>query len=162
MSVVPTGNHNASGALGGPSSEPGAPHRFEVVVDGVDLGSFTACEGLSAEYDGEPYKEGGVNGYVHWFPLRLTYPKITLSRVLDGRSAGRLSLAAWFSKFDQGGGRTATSRTVGITAYTASGVEVGTWSLHNAVPVKWTGPSFSSDGTGAAKETLEFTHQGFL
>jgi phage tail-like protein len=162
MSIVPTGNNNTSGTLGGPSSEPAAPHRFEVVVDGIDLGSFTACEGLSAEYKTEPYEEGGVNGYVHQFPLRLSYPNIKLSRALDGSSAGQLSLAAWFSKFDKGEVRTQTARTVGITAYTASGVEVGNWSLHDAIPVRWMGPSFSSDGTGAAKETLEFAHQGFL
>jgi phage tail-like protein len=162
MSIVPTANANAAGALGGPNAEPAAPYRFEVVVDGVSLGSFTACEGLSAEYEAEPYREGGANGYVHRLPGRLTHPNIRLSRALDGSSAGGLSLAAWFSKFDDGSDRTQTSRTVGITAYTASGVQVGTWSLHDAIPVKWTGPNFSSDGTGTAKETLEFAHQGFM
>ena len=162
MSIVPTANKNTTGTLGGPSSEPAAAFWFDVVVDGIDLGSFTACEGLSAEYETEPYKEGGLNGYVHQIPLRLSYPNIKLSRALDGSSAGQLSLAAWFSKFDNDEVRTQTARTVGITAYTASGVEVGKWSLHGAIPVRWTGPSFSSDGTGAAKEMLEFAHRGFL
>ncbi|MCW2977293.1 MAG: conserved hypothetical phage tail protein [Actinomycetia bacterium] len=162
MSIAPKGNTKARGATGGPTSEPAAPYRFEVVVDGITLGSFTSCDGLAAEYEVHPYQEGGANHYVHKLPGRLTFPHVKLSRALDGGSSGTLSLAGWFSKLDQGIGRKLVSRTVGITAYTSGGKKVATWSLHGAVPVKWTGPNFSSDGTGAAKETLEFAHQGFM
>jgi phage tail-like protein len=162
MSVVPAGNKEETGVLGGPSSEPAAAWWFNVEVDGISLGSFTGCEGLSAENAAKDYEEGGVNGYVHWLPSRLKYTNIKLSRVLDGTSASGESLAAWFSKFGKGSSRDQVKHNVGIKAFTASGIEVGTWSLKDAVPVRWTGPSFTSDGSGAAKETLEFAHRGFM
>ena len=35
------------------------------------------------------------------------------------------------------------------------------WNVVDALPVRWTGPSFASDATGAAVEELEIAHHGF-
>ncbi len=151
---------SVAGVLAGQA--PAAPYRFEVVVDGVPLGSFTACEGLNAEYEMKEVMEGGVNGYIQRLPGRLKHANVKLSRPLDGTSSNQESLAAWFSRIGRGQGRTQVLRTVGITAYTSGGLPVARWALHGAIPIRWTGPSFASDGSGVAKETLEFAHQGFM
>ena len=71
---------SVAGVLTG--QEPAAPYRFEVVVDGVPLGSFTACEGLNAEYEMKEVMEGGVNGYIQRLPGRLKHANVKLSRPL--------------------------------------------------------------------------------
>ena len=37
--------------------------RFEVKIDGDNIGTFTACEGLGAQIDMQEYHEGGENGF---------------------------------------------------------------------------------------------------
>ncbi len=135
--------------------DPGIGLRFSVKVDGVDLGSFTGCEGLAAEYDVTELEEGGENGYVHRLPGRLKYSPVKLTRPLDGSSAG---LARWFSSYQQA----VTRRTASISALDGTGAEIARWNLVDVYPARWTGPSFSADGASVAKETLELAHNGFF
>jgi phage tail-like protein len=128
--------------------------RFDVTIDGVDIGSFTGCEGLQAEYEIYEYVEGGENGYVHRLPGRMKFISIKLSRALDAGSQG---LAEWFSST-----RESVSRKTGtIIAQDSHGKEIARWNLRDVVPVKWTGPTFASDGNAIAKESLELAHNGF-
>jgi phage tail-like protein len=55
-----------------------------------------------------------------------------------------------------------TRRTATIEAMSADGTVVCSWDLHRVIPVKWTGPSFNTDGPKVATETLEMAHHGFL
>ena len=133
---------------------------FAVQIDGVDLGDFTACEGLSAEYEVHTYEEGGENGYAHRIPGRLKFGNITLTRCVDHRTH---ALASWFSTY-----RPKTRRSMGssasITAYRSNGrspAVIATWSLVDVWPVRWKGPSFGADQSGVAKESLELAHNGF-
>lgn len=135
--------------------EPATAARFTVTIDGFDLGAFTSCEGLGAEYEVLDYEEGGQNGYVHRLPGRLRYTNIRLTRPVDQSSA---NLAAWFSKMRQSVER----KTGSITAHDPSGAVIVTWHLAGLFPARWTGPSFSVEGNGVAKETLELSHNGFL
>jgi phage tail-like protein len=128
---------------------------FEVHIDGLDLGAFTGCEGLSAEYEITEYQEGGENDYVHRIPGRLKYPTIKLTRPLNAESK---NLASWFASY-----RDAVSRRTGaITAYDCAGAAVSTWNLVEVCPVRWSGPTFSTDQGGSATETLELAHNGFI
>jgi phage tail-like protein len=138
--------------------DPATAFRFSVTIDGTELGAFTSCEGLAAEYDVETYAEGGENGYEHRLPGRLKYPNIRLSRPLDG-SGG---LASWFSRLHQMGGRSGATKTASITAFDADGEVIARWNLLDAYPCRWTGPSFAADGNTTVKETLELAHHGFL
>jgi phage tail-like protein len=135
--------------------DPVAGLHFDVVVDGVDLGSFTACEGLGAEVEVFEYQEGGLNDFVHRLPGRLKYAPIKLTRALDAESAG---LAAWFSSQKEPSGR----KTASITAFDTRGSKVAQWNLVGVYPARWSGPSFSADASGVAKETLELAHNGFM
>lgn len=136
-------------------ADPATGLRFDVKIDGVEIGSFTACEGLGAEYEIFEYQEGGQNAYVHRLPGRLMYSTIRLTRPVD-ESSGRL--AAWFSGLQQSVQR----HTASITAFDVEGKELARWNLSDLYPARWTGPTFSSDGNVVAKETLELAHNGFL
>ena len=76
----------ADGSTKDSVTDPAIGLRFEVTVDGIDIGSFTGCEGLGAEYEVFEYQEGGENGYVHRIPGRLKYTPVKLTRPLDTRS----------------------------------------------------------------------------
>jgi phage tail-like protein len=136
-------------------ADPATGLRFEVKIDGVEIGSFTACEGLGAEYEIFEYQEGGQNAYVHRLPGRLKYPVIKLTRPVDENSG---QLAAWFSGLQQSVSR----HTASITAFDGQRNQIAQWNLADLYPARWTGPSFSSDGNTVAKETLELAHNGFL
>ena len=90
-------------------NEPANTYRFDVTVDGAELGSFTAVDGLSAEYEVQTYEEGGQNGYVHKLPGRLKYQNIKVSRPVDGQSRvwprGSARCAAARAPAPDGGGR---------------------------------------------------------
>jgi len=143
MSADPAGADPATGA------------RFDVTIDDVDIGSFTSCDGLGAEFDVFDYEEGGQNGYVHRLPGRLRYTNIRLTRPVDGSSA---NLAAWFSSLRQ----SVKTHTGSITALDPKGGVIAKWQLLGLYPARWTGPSFSAEGNGVAQETLELAHDGFL
>jgi phage tail-like protein len=136
--------------------EPANSYRFNVKVDGTELGSFTGVDGLTAEYDVQSYEEGGENGFVHKLPGRLKFQNIKVSRPLDGSSE---NLAAWFSAL--GRGEEASGGTAHITAYNDNQEVVAEWNVQGVCPVKYTGPSFSSDGAKVAIESIELAHQGF-
>jgi phage tail-like protein len=135
--------------------EPATGIRFEVKIDGVDIGSFTGCAGLGAEYEIFEYQEGGQNAYVHRLPGRLKYSPVTLTRPIDEKSG---ELAAWFASF-----RDSVKPVTGcITAFDPQQRPIAQWNLTGLYPSRWTGPGFSSDGNSVVKETLELSHNGFL
>jgi phage tail-like protein len=141
--------------------DPATGLRFEVSFgEGIDLGSFTACEGLGAEYEVFEYQEGGENGYVHRIPGRLKFAPIKLTRPVDAKSGPSASggLAAWFSQLKN----EVTRRTAAITARDAKGNVIAQWNLVDVYPSRWTGPSLSADGNNVPKETLELAHNGFI
>jgi phage tail-like protein len=139
--------------------DPATGLRFEVKVDGVDIGSFTGCEGLGAEYEVFEYMEGGENGYVHRLPGRLKFTPVKLTRPVDERSGSSSGgLAAWFSQLkDQ-----VERKTASITAVDARGGQIAQWNLVGVYPSRWTGPSLSSDGNNVPKESIELAHHGFI
>ena len=136
----------------------GTQFRFKVTVDGIDIGSFTSLDGLSAEYTVTPYSEGGENRFEHQLPGPLKYSTIKLTRALYPGSA----LASWFSTFNEKSSRTSATKTAAITATDPNGEVVASWDLYNVYPFKWTGPSFAADGNAVLTETLELRHHGFM
>ena len=141
----------------------GIGFRFELSIDGVDIGSFTSCEGLAAEYQVTTYAEGGENGYEHSLRGALRYTPIRLSRPIDTKSQnGAGGLASWFSSLRETTGRTRATKTAAITARASDGEVIARWNLLDAYPFRWTGPSFSVDGSAIVTETLELAHHGFM
>jgi phage tail-like protein len=134
----------------------GLATRFDVVVDGIDLGGWASCDGLSVDFDLQEIKEGGTNDHVYYLPNRLKYNKIKLVRAMTKADSAKLT--GWLSScVDSGDGGTAR-----IALKDAHNDEVASWSLRNVRPSSWEGPSLSADGKAIAKETLVLAHEGFL
>ncbi len=138
-------------------SEPANTLRFNVVIDGQDLGSFTTLDGLTAEYEVRSYSEGGENGFVHQLPGRLKYGNIKLTRPVDMRSK---VLGVWFRLLAKG----AASRrhTATVVSFNDNSEPVAEWTFVEVWPVRYAGPSFSADTAKVATETFEFAHNGLL
>ena len=141
------------------TDDPALSLRFDVVVDHSDggtsqLGTFTSCQGLAAEYEVLEYAEGGENGFVHRLPGRLRFPNLVLSRAVDAASA---TVAAWFRRQEEQVERT----TAIVTAYHPDGRVVAAWVLAGVCPVRWTGPTLTAGGRTVMTETLELAHEGF-
>jgi len=130
---------------------------FAISIDNssYQLGTFSTCDGLGCEVVIEARQEGGNNGFVHQLPGPLKYPNIKFTRPINSDSA---KVSAWMSSMVG-----AISRcTAVIQAIAMDGSTVCQWELRDVIPVKWTGPQFSSDGPKVAIETLEIAHHGFL
>ncbi|MQA25125.1 MAG: phage tail protein [Micromonosporaceae bacterium] len=135
--------------------EPAVTVCFKVRIDGHDLGAFTGCEGLGCEVAIEQRQEGGNNSYIHQLPGQIKYTNVKLTRALNRDTQ---KVASWFAELASGVTRT----TAQIVAMTAEGTEVWEWKLRGVVPVRWQGPSLSTDSPKVAIETLELAHHGFL
>ncbi len=128
---------------------------YLVRLDDDDLGAFSTCEGLGVEVVMETREEGGNNSSVWQLPTRLKYPNVKLSRPL-GKDTEKV--ARWFASMATGYKRS----TATIQAMRADGKIVAQWALHDVVPVRWSGPSFSADQPKVVTETVEIAHHGFL
>ena len=129
--------------------------RFTVSIDGIELGTWTKCEGLAVEYEVFEYQEGGFNDYVHRLPGRRKYPNVKLTRPLDQDSP---TIVQWVSQMVTRVER----KHAEITVLDANGAVVCRWNLTAVCPVKWTGPTLDASGNQIANETLELSHNGFL
>lgn len=125
-----------------------------VDVGGKMLGSFITCEGLGMELVMEQREEGGNNGFVWQLPTRVKYTNIKLSRPICQNTG---EVVGWLT------GIVAKAQPVGATirALTADGQSVAVWTLQGVIPVRWTGPSMSTESPKVATETIELAHHGF-
>jgi phage tail-like protein len=127
--------------------------RFAVTIDGLLLGDWTKCDGLSIEYDVTEYREGGENGFVHRLAGRAKYTNIKLTRPIDASSA---EVAAWVASVST----KLIRQTAQIAVMDAAGNTVVAWNLVGVYPVRWTGPTLDVGGNQVAYETLELAHHG--
>ncbi len=133
---------------------------FVVDIDGVEVGRFTECQGLEVEVEYETFTEGGVNGFEHKLGGRMTWPNLVLKRALtvDNR------LFEWFHEAagttPAGTGKTSRN-TMGITIINGKGEPLRTWRVYDAIPIKWTGPTFANSEDQIPTEELEVAHHGF-
>lgn len=136
----------------------GLAWRFGVKVeDGEQIALFTGCTGLDAEYEAFTWKEGGGDGPVVTLAGRATYANVKLTRPVDKDSAKVLK---WFT--DQA--IKPKPMQVTITLFDGNGSTVTSWSLLDAWPIKYAGPSLTTVGGDAdaiAHESLEISHRGF-
>lgn len=175
MVDVQAGTNSASAPSSGGSSTAGRPRvvtsernqpvttiislYFRVKIEGVDLGSFTKCEGLGCEMTVMQREEGGVNDFVHQLPGRMKFSNITLTRpVSKENQAASQNVAKWLASVAAKPKRT----TAQIEALDPVGQPLFSWSLNGVIPVKWKGPSFDVESAKVAVETLELAHNGFL
>ncbi|WP_037362636.1 phage tail protein [Nakamurella lactea] len=135
--------------------------RFVFEVDGVEIGVFTAVQGLSVHSRTEDLHEGGQNGYTHKLPGPLEWPNIVFTHGLTQSDA----LFDWMNRTAGEGfaaaGNKLTRSTGAITAISNDGVRSRSWSLDGVFPVRWKGPDFDGTEESFLTEELEVTHHGF-
>jgi phage tail-like protein len=136
---------------------------FLVEIDNqIELGRFSEISGLQIDVQVEEYTEGGENGFVHKLPGRMTWPNLVLKRGVTKEDV----FMNWLQDYvgDGMAARSGKSKrtTLAVTLLGPDGVtRLRKWNVVDAMPVRWTGPSFASDATGAALEELEIAHHGF-
>ncbi|MEP7111669.1 MAG: phage tail protein [Ilumatobacteraceae bacterium] len=130
--------------------------RFDVIVDGIDLGAWSSCDGLKVDFGLKEIKVGGTNNYKVYLPDRVNYPHLVLKRAMTAKDSGKVM--SWLrSMVDATDGGTAT-----ITLRDSHNQTVSEWTFANARPAVWKGPTLTATGKEVATEMLELVHEGFL
>jgi phage tail-like protein len=157
---------------------------FDVIVHDTDmeqggdqmLGDWASCSGLSVKFNTEALDEGGEYDSPWHMPTKITYGEITLERAMVKETSARVEkwltqVAANWMNGDDGGAKD-RSMAVGTTIVIALRSSLGAgkqgdnivhmWTLKDAIPVGWSGPTLSAKGNEIATEKLTIAHRGFL
>ena len=138
---------------------------FSVVVDGnkeFTSTLWTEISGLSFTVEVFEHAEGGENGFTHKFPGRFNYPNITLTRGVTANDGFHNWIKSIEARGPSNKERWAAKFSVTINLLSASGANIlRSWTLHDAFPVSWTGPSFTASSDNFLTEQLVLAHSGF-
>ena len=138
------------------SSQYGLVMRFDVVVDGINLGAWSSCDGLNVDFGLKEIKVGGNNDHKVYLPDRVNYPHLVLKRAMTHSESAKVM--SWLrSMVDATDGGSAT-----ITLRDSHNQTVAEWTFANARPASWKGPTLNATGKDVAIEILELVHEGFL
>ncbi len=138
------------------SARLGLTPRFLVVVDGLDLGGWSKCDGIGVTMKLHDYKPFGENNFTPVLPDRLEYSAITLTRAVNDKDSPKL--LAWL-------GSRANKAASGTGAIVVLGTDrkpVMTYQLRGVYPSAYKGPSLDAGTKSIATETLTLAHEGFL
>lgn len=138
----------------GDRRDPYRSFNFQLVIDGVPLGAFSECSGLTAEGDAVDYREGtDLASNVRKLMGLRKYTNIVLKR---GYTQDK-SLWAWFGNIVNG---VADRRNVTIVLMNEEHQPVLRWHAENAWINKIEGPTFKASGNEIAMESVELVHEG--
>ncbi|CAA9470795.1 MAG: hypothetical protein AVDCRST_MAG67-11 [uncultured Solirubrobacteraceae bacterium] len=126
---------------------------IRVEVAGRELGQFSECTGIGAEYEVLEHREGGNNDFVHLLRGHRRHTNLVLKRGITDETA----LLAWFNDIEHN-----PPPALSITLLDYKGLPVRSYTFAAAIPIRWTGPNGSSQAPAAATETLEVGHQGLV
>ena len=146
-------------------NDPLATFKFWVEVEGIVGAEFTECSGLEMATDVFEYQEGGCNQYSHKLPGRTKLSNVTLKRGFATNIATDNTLYEWYKEMEESmmSGKKVTRKKVTIMLYSSADPDVKmTWTLDQAIPVKWVSPAFKVGEAAIAIETLEFAHHGII
>jgi phage tail-like protein len=151
--VAPRVGTRHAGSLG-VRRDPYHGFNFVVEIDGLLCGGFSRVQGLESSIGVDDRAEGGVNQYVHKILKETSYPNLVLSHGLSDLD----TLWAWFDRTARG----VIERKHGtVILLDGAGAAAMWWDFHEALPVKWTGPTLDAGQDGqVAVEVLELVHRG--
>lgn len=123
--------------------------------EGSVIGGFSDVSGLGQEISYAEYRNGNEKfNTVRKVPNTHKVDDVTLKRGLVGSD----DLVAWLKAVRDGA---RDPRNVVVTLLDEARQPVATWTLRNAQPKKWSGPTLSSKGGGeVAMEELSLVHEG--
>jgi phage tail-like protein len=155
--------------MAGPDKQPmlGMAMRFNVTIEGLDLGDWSACKGLEMTATIHKAFDPGQYAFERLLFADATYPIVKLERAIDASSEKvrkwvQSKLAPWQQPAAIPFGSFFLGDTATITLLDAGWQEVTSWELRNVYPAAWRGPSLSARKAEVATETLELAHEGFL
>jgi phage tail-like protein len=133
--------------------DPFTTFNFAIEIEAMLVGGFTEVTGLESQIELEPYREGGVNGYSHQLPGVASHSNLVLKHGLTATSA----LWNWYDNTVRG----VIQRKNGtIMLLDRRQIPVMWWNFRNALPVRWTGPTFTAGSDEVGFESLELAHEG--
>ena len=123
--------------------------------EGSIIGGFSDASGLGMDINYSEYRNGNEKfNTTRKIPNTHKLDDVTLKRGLVGSD----DLFAWIKTVRDG---TADPRSVQITLLSEARESVVTWTLRNAQPKSWKGPTLAAKGGGeVAMEELHLTHEG--
>jgi phage tail-like protein len=138
----------------GERRDPYRSFNFQLEIDGVPLGAFSECSGLTAEGDAADYREGtDLQHNVRKLVGLRKYTNITLKR---GYTQDK-SLWQWFGNIVNG---IPDRRNVTIVLLNEQRQPVLRWHAENAWINKIEGPTMKASGNEVAMESVELVHEG--
>jgi phage tail-like protein len=121
--------------------------RFVVSIDNEAIAAFTECTLPNVEWEIEEVKEGGLNTYIHQLPGRRKSARVTLKN-----GVGKTSLVDWCI---QTMAEQFKRKRVSVSLFDSTRAAKATWTIEDALPVKWAGPQLRSSDNTVAIQTLE-------
>jgi phage tail-like protein len=142
----PYGAFNYLVSLGGAQGDGG---------EGTIIGGFSDVSGLGVEVSYSEYRNGNEKfNTTRKVPNTHKLDDVIFKRGLVGSD----DVFAWLRGVRDG---TADPRQVTVTLLDEARQPVATWTLRNAQPKKWTGPTLAAKGGGeVAMEELQIVHEG--
>lgn len=135
--------------------DPYSSFNFVVEIDGVIVGGFAECSGLTTETDIIEYRNGDEDITVRKLPGKAKYTQISLKRgYTDSRE-----LWEWRKLVITGH----TQRKSGtIQLLDEARQPALKWNFREGWPSKWEGPALNAKNNEVAIETLEIAHEGLV
>lgn len=144
----------------------GLAMRFKVHIDGLDLGHWASCKGLTVTFRSDMVREGGNYEYESILPDRIEYATVSLQRAMSLEESTRVQ--RWLQRFagnwisGYGPMTDHPGSTASIVLCDANGQTVAAWTLRRVFPRSWKGPDLDGRSSAVAIETLDLVHEGFL
>jgi phage tail-like protein len=141
----------------------GMANRFKVVIipGDHDLGTWSKVDGLSMSWDINKYQAGNLGNTVFLFPGNTKFSEVSLARTACNETQ---KIKEWLDSTSfKHEYHEATIQLYDETYGGESGAAfIMSWTLMNAVPMKWAVTGFDAGKSGVAIETLTLAHSGFL
>ena len=138
----------------GVRQDPYPGYNFAIEIDDVVQAGCTEVSGLHIEIEVTPYREGGVNGYLHMRAGPAKYPSNL--KVRKGVTVEH-ELWDWYWQVTQG---VIKRKNISVLLWDSCGEEKRRWTFQNAYPMNWLGPDLNANVNQVAFESLEFVHGG--
>ncbi|MBK8430818.1 MAG: phage tail protein [Chloroflexi bacterium] len=124
--------------------------RFVVELDNRRVAAFTECTLPAISWKMQEIIEGGLNTHTH----ELIGPRQKTKLVLKRGLAASSELMDWYV---QTLNQQIQRKRVTVVLLDVTRQPVMTWSIEQALPVKWTGPKLDAKAKTVAVETLEIS-----
>jgi phage tail-like protein len=127
--------------------------RYQLEMEGLNVGGFSEASGFDASYDVIEYREGNMPVTPMKMPGLIKYGNVILKKGVTNST----ELFQWLKTGLEG---SPARKTVTLTLLDESGAPAAAWRILDAWPAKYNAPDFNASGSEAAVESLELAHEG--